>query len=142
MRAARIGDQVKIDYTIMLDNGVVFETSKHSNPLTFTIGKGEVMPGVEKSVIGMKPGEKKHSILQPKEAFGQKREGITLVLDKSDLPDDVYVNLGQEVMGQHSNGSPLRLFVTDITDEVVTLDQNHPLAGKTVALGIEMLQVY
>lgn len=142
MRAARIGDQVKIHYSIISDDGVVFETSRKSNPLTFTIGKGEVMSGVEKNVIGMKPGEKKNRILHPEEGFGQKREGITLILEKSDLPDDVNINIGQKVMGQHSNGSPLRLFVTDINDEVVTLDQNHPLAGKTVAIGIEMLQVY
>jgi FKBP-type peptidyl-prolyl cis-trans isomerase 2 len=142
MRAARMGDRVKIDYTVISDGGVVFETSRNSKPLVFTIGKGEVTSGVEKNVIGMKPGEKKNSILQPEEGFGQKLEGLTLNLRRSDLPRDAGIYIGQEIVGQHANGEVLSLFITDISDEIVTLDQNHPLAGKTVVLSIEMLAVY
>jgi peptidylprolyl isomerase len=137
-----MGDRVKIDYTIMSNGGVVFETSKNRKPFVFTIGKGEVTSSVEKNVIGMKPGEKKNNILRPEEGFGPKLEGLTLNLRKSDLPYDAGIYIGQEIVGQHSNGEVISLFITDINDEIVTLDQNHPLAGKTIALSIEMLQVY
>jgi peptidylprolyl isomerase len=142
VQAARIGDHVKIDYTIMSNGGVVFETSRNSKPLVFTIGKGEVTPSLEKNVIGMKPGDIKNSILRPEEGFSPKLEGLTLNLRRSDLPHDTGIYIGQEIVGQYANGKVLSLFITDINDEVVTLDQNHPLAGKTVMLSIEMLQVY
>jgi peptidylprolyl isomerase len=137
-----MGDQVKIDYTITSDDGVVFETSKNSKPLVFTIGKGGNVSSVEKNVIGMKPGDIKNSILPPEEAFGQKMEGLTLNLRRSDLPHDAGIYIGQNIVGKHADGEVLRLFITDINDEIVTLDQNHPLAGKTVVLSIEMLKVY
>jgi peptidylprolyl isomerase len=132
MRAARIGDRVKIDYTIMSNDGVVFETSRNGNPLVFTIGKGEVTFNVEKNVVGMKPGE----------GFYPKLEGLTLNLRKCDLPHDARIYIGQEIVGQCANGDVLRLFIADINDEIVTLEQKHPLSGKTLALSIELLEVY
>jgi peptidylprolyl isomerase len=137
-----MGDRVKIDYAIMSNEGAVFETSRNTKPLVFTIGKGEVTSGVEKNVIGMKPGEKKKSLLQPEEGFGPKMEGLTLKLRRRDLPHDAGIYIGQEIVGKDANGEFLSLFITDINDKIVTLDQNHPLAGKTVVVSIEMLEVY
>jgi FKBP-type peptidyl-prolyl cis-trans isomerase SlyD len=137
-----MGDRVKIDYSIMSDGGVIFETSKYGKPLVFTLGKGEVAYSLEKNVLGMKPGEKKNSILLPEEGFGPKMGGLTLTLRRSDLPHDVGIYIGQEIIGQHANGEVLSLFITDINDETVTLDQSPPLAGKTAVLSIEMLEIY
>jgi FKBP-type peptidyl-prolyl cis-trans isomerase 2 len=107
----------------------------------FKIGEGEVPAGFESTIIGMKAGEEKITLLEPKEAFGEKRDGVTFEVNKESFPEDVRLYIGQEIWAQKLEGEDLKLFVTDMNDDVVILDENHPLAGKDIVLDIELVEI-
>lgn len=141
MHQAKHGDRVKVHYSVSREGGVLFETSRSGEPLEFRIGKGEVPPGFERTIIGMKTGEEKITLLQPEEAFGNTREGVAFEVSKNSFPEDIELFIGQEIWAQKPTGEDFRMFVTDIDEDIVTLDENHPLAGKDVVLDVELVEI-
>jgi peptidylprolyl isomerase len=141
MAQAKEGDLVKVHYTGNLEDGTEFDSSSDKEPLEFTIGKGEVIPGFEQAVSGMSPGESKTVTVPPGQAYGQHKEEMVAVLERKDVPADIELAVGNHLEVSQENGDSFPVMVTDLSDTAVTLDANHPLAGKSLVFKITLLEV-
>lgn len=141
MAQAKNGDTVKIHYTGSLEDGTVFDSSAGREPLEFTLGEGAVIPGFEKAAVGMDAGEKKKFTIPCDEAYGERNEELIYVVDKSELPQGIDPEPGMALQAQGPDGQPFLLNVTAVAEEKVTLDANHPLAGKDLTFEIELVAV-
>lgn len=140
IRAAQ-GDIVKVRYTGRLADGTVFDASPEDRPLHFIIGKGEVIPGFEEAVAGMYLGETKSVTVAPEQAYGPHDARYVDTVERSKLPADVELQVGRQLEVISADDQRLLLMVTDLTDTTVTLDGNHPLAGRELEFEIELLEV-
>lgn len=141
MSQAKNGDKVKVHYTGKYESGEVFDSSREREPFEFTLGQGQVIPGFEKEIEGMEIGETKTITIGPDEAYGQRREEMQVNVNKSDFPDDIKPEIGQQLQMKKPDGNIINVVVASVEDETVTLDANHPLAGKTLVFEIELLDV-
>jgi peptidylprolyl isomerase len=141
MYYAAKGDTVKVHYTGKLSDGTLFDTSEDKAPLSFIIGKKEVIPGFEEAVVGMVAGEKKTVSITPDKAYGEPRENLVETVERSNLPSDVELRVGGQLEVTRQDGSVFHVMVTGLDKEVVTLDANHPLAGKELIFDIAMLEI-
>lgn len=141
MAQAKRGNTVKVHYTGKFEDGTVFDTSKEKGPLPFTIGEGEVIPGFEEAVIGMAPGESKKIIIPAENAYGPRHEEMVLVVERQHLPEGLDPQVGQQYQIPQSEGQSIVVTVTETSDSSVTLDGNHPLAGKALTFEIELIEV-
>jgi peptidylprolyl isomerase len=141
MTTAKPGDRVKINYTGTLDNGDIFDSSQNRSPLQFVIGGGQVFKDIENSVIGMKVGESKKIHIKATDAFGKRKEELLLSMQREKLPEALELKIGLNLKLKQPDGSVIPVKVKEITDKKVTLDANHPLAGKDLNFEIELLQV-
>ncbi|MFN3326488.1 MAG: peptidylprolyl isomerase [Bryobacteraceae bacterium] len=141
MAQAKQGDRVKVHYTGELVDGTVFDSSEGREPLEFTVGSGSVIPGFEEAVVGMAPGETKKEKIAPEHAYGPHRSEMMLELERSNVPPDLELEVGQRLELRSSDGRAVPVVVADLTDEKVTLDGNHPLAGKDLVFTIELVEI-
>ncbi|MEJ2200170.1 MAG: peptidylprolyl isomerase [Desulfuromonadaceae bacterium] len=141
MLPAAMGDTVTVHYTGKLENGEIFDASPEDRPLQFIIGENEVIPGFEQGVVGMVTGEKRTLTVSADQAYGPKIKEQIEEIEKSQLPEEVDLKVGGrlEITGQ--DGHPLYVQVTALTETTVTLDANHPLAGKDLIFDVHLLQV-
>ena len=140
-KKAKTGDVVIIHYTGKKEDDTIFGTSKDGQPLQFEIGKGGLISGLEKGVVGMKPGESKTITVPPEEAFGQRKDELINDVEKKDLPKNVTPTEGKQFRIKHSSGGTVNLNIIDVQGDTVTVDANHPLAGQTLRLDVEMVQI-
>ena len=141
MSSAKTGSRVKANYTVTLENGNVFEMAEGHEPLEFTVGKGEVIQGLEEAVIGMKAGDTKTVTTPPEKAYGPRHKELITKLKRDKFPDNIEPTIGLEIQARQQDGNIIDLIITDITDEEITLDANHPLAGETLVLNVELVGV-
>ncbi len=141
MAEAQEGDAVKVHYKGTLTDGTVFDDSHDRGPLEFTIGEGEIIPGFEKAVTGMSPGETRSAEIPADEAYGEEREDLVATIDRSEFPDDVEPEVGQRLEIRQEEGPPLVVTVTEVGESEVTLNGNHPLAGEDLNFEIELLEI-
>ncbi|NIM91841.1 MAG: peptidylprolyl isomerase [Candidatus Aminicenantes bacterium] len=143
MAQAKNGDKIKVHYTGKFEDGTVFDTSEERGPLEFTIGEGEVIPGFEKSIVGMEVDEKKTVTISPEEAYGPRREELIWERKKSEFPEGITPAVGKQVgVRLNQPDAPLiNAIITDVSEDTVTLDANHPLAGKTLVFDIELVGI-
>ncbi len=141
MAQAKEGDTVRVHYTGKLGDGTVFDTSDESEPLEFTIGKGQIIPGFEQAVVGMKPGETKTTTIPPEEAYGSRREDMTLTVDRGQFPEEIKPEPGQQLQIQQPDGRAAIVVVSGVSESTVTLDANHPLAGQPLTFEIRLVDV-
>lgn len=141
MTQAKSGDTVRVNYTGSLEDGQVFDTSTDRDPLEFTIGSGHVIPGFETAVIGMSPGETKTERIPPDQAYGPHLEELQFEIDRGQVPADLGIHVGQELYLQGPQGESIRVRVTELTDDSVTLDANHPLAGRNLVFEISLVEI-
>ncbi len=139
MSEAKTGDTVHVHYTGTLDDGTVFDSSEGRDPLTVTLGSGQVIPGFEAAVVGMSVGETKKARLEPHDAYGERRDDLMLEVPRSDLPEDLEVELGTPLQLQQEDGQAVPVTVAALDEASITLDANPPLAGQ--ALTFEMTLV-
>lgn len=137
----KYGDTVKIHCTVKLEDGKVLDTTKNKDHLQFTIGKCEVIVGLEQAVIGMKRGEKKSIMVPVHEAYGPYRDDLVLQVEKSIIPIHITPKVGQKLKVQQPDGRINIVTVTDISDTLVTMDANHPLAGKDLLYDILLVEI-
>ncbi len=141
MAQAKSGDTVKVHYTGKLNDGTVFDSSVEREPLEVTIGAGQVIPGFEKGIIGMAPGETKSISIGMDEAYGEHRQELTMEVNKSDFPESITPEIGQMLQMKNPNGDLIRVVVSEIKDDTVTIDANHPLAGKDLTFDLELVSI-
>ena len=136
------GDTVKVHYTGKLNDGSVFDSSQDREPLEFTLGKGQLIPGFENAVTGMEEGDSTTVDIPIDEAYGERRDDLELEVAKNELPDNVEPEVGMQLqMQQQESGEAVPVQITKVEDEKVTLDANHPLAGKDLTFDIELVEV-
>ena len=136
------GDKVKVDYTGSLDDGTVFDSSeKHGQPLDFEIGAGKVIPGFENALVGMKKGEEKEVTLKPADAYGEPNPQLLKKIPKEQLPTDKEIKPGMMLAVGLPNGSKIPAKIVDVNDKEVTIDLNHPLAGKTLHFTLKVVDI-
>ncbi|NIS68689.1 MAG: peptidylprolyl isomerase [Proteobacteria bacterium] len=141
MGQAKHGDTVKVHYTGKLEDGTVFDSSENREPLEFTIGEGKIIPGFERAVIGMSPGESKTEKVPADQAFGPYREELVLEVDRKQIPADVELKVGKRLQFRHANGRATQGLITDVSESKVTLDANHPLARSDLIFDIQFLEI-
>lgn len=141
MNAAKHGDTVKIHFRGALEDGQEVGNSRDQDPLEFTIGKGMVIKGIEDAVTGMKVGDNKTVVVEPDRGFGEYQPENTVTLPVSQLPENISPELGMTLQIMTDSGQPALVRIVELSEEQVTLDGNHPLAGLTVSFDIEMLDI-
>jgi peptidylprolyl isomerase len=141
MTQAKSGDTVRIHYTGKLSDGTEFDSSSGREPLEFSLGAGQVIPGFDNAVDGMSVGESKTVTIPPEQAYGQKHEQLVQDVPKSALPDDIKPEVGMRLQSQTPDGQTLHLVVTEVEAEKITVDGNHPLAGEDLTFDIELVEI-
>jgi peptidylprolyl isomerase len=136
----KTGDTIAVNYTGKFEDDTVFDSSEGKQPLQFTVGSGQIIKGFDEAVVGMKKGEKKTITLAPEEAYGPRQEGMIIEIPKSQIPADMTLEVGMRLHLRDPNGNPVPAVVGEITDEVVKMDANHPMAGKTLIFDIEIAE--
>lgn len=142
MSTVKDGDTVKVHYTGKLNNGSVFDSSQDREPLEFTLGEGQLIPGFEKAVTGLEKGDSTTVEIPSDEAYGERRDDLELEVAKNELPDNVEPEVGMQLqMQQQESDQAVPVKITKVEDDKVTLDANHPLAGKDLTFDIELIEV-
>ena len=141
MAQAKSGDNVKVHYTGKLEDGTVFDSSVEREPLAFQLGAGQIIPGFEKAVEGMEPGEKTTAVIPADQAYGPRNEDAQVVVPRDQLPPNIEPKVGQQLQVQQQNGQAVPVRVVQVDESQVTLDGNHPLAGKDLSFEIELVAV-
>jgi peptidylprolyl isomerase len=140
VKTAAQGDTVRVHYTGTLDDGTVFDSSEGRDPLEFTIGSNTVIPGFESAVVGLTVGESTRVVIGPEDAYGPRLDGKVVVVERSRLPDEPEPEPGM-VLQAHGPDGTILLTITDVADDQVTLDGNHPLAGQQLTFEIELAEI-
>jgi FKBP-type peptidyl-prolyl cis-trans isomerase 2 len=141
MQKPQNGDTVRVHYTGTLEDGTQFDSSRGAEPLEFTIGQEQLITGFENAVAGLAPGESCTVTLAPEEAYGEIDPGMIQEVPRRLMPEDVDLATGMVLQGQTNDGRVDNFTVVSFTDELVTLDANHPLAGKALIFDIELVEV-
>jgi peptidylprolyl isomerase len=141
MSQVKKGSRVKILYTGKLKDGSVFETNVGDAPLEFTVGKGKVIKGFENAVMGMQMGEAKTVIIKPADAYGARDQSLLWVVAASELPAGIAMEPETEVAFTRPDGTEVQGRITKIEGDQVTIDGNHPLAGRNLTFEIKVIEV-
>ncbi len=142
MAQAKKGDTVRVNYHGTLEDGAVFSSTYEENePFEFTIGKQSVLRKFEEAVIGMNEGDKVSISIPPEDAYGHHKKEFVLVMDRSQAPPELKLELGKRLQVRTNQGKTAVATITSITEESVILDANDPLAGKTLNFEIELIKI-
>ena len=134
------GSSVKLNYTLTVD-GKVVDSSKGHEPLEFKVGSHQVIPGFEKAVLGMKVGEKKSFTVSPEEGYGPVNPKAFQEIPRKQLPSEITPKAGMTLYAQGKDNRPVPVRIKEVKGDVVVMDFNHPLAGKTLNFDIEVVEI-
>lgn len=141
MSTVKEKDTVRVHYTGKLANGDVFDSSVDKDPLEFTMGEGQIIPGFEKGLMDMAVNEKKTVEIPMAEAYGPHSEELIQDVPKAELPVEVKPEVGMQLMSKLPDGREIPLVVTEVADDKITVDANHPLAGKDLVFDLELVEI-
>lgn len=133
------GDTVKVHYTGKLGNGEVFDSSRGREPLEFTLGKGQLIPGFEAAVEGREPGETVTVVISPKDAYGEADPEMIFTVPRAQVPENIPLEPGTPLQLSNDKGQQMDVVISEVGPDEITLDANHPLAGKELTFDIEIL---
>ncbi len=136
---AKQGDMVRVHYTVRLDDGTIIGSTINREPLQFTIGEGKVIPSFEQAIIGMNPGESKKVFVSAEQAFGPHLDEMVIVIDRDRLPEDFRPKVGEQIQFNTQSGEIVSVLVIETSEESITIDANHPLAGKNLTFDINFV---
>lgn len=134
------GSMVKIEYTLTDDGGALLDTNKGQEPLTYTQGEQQVIPGLERALIGMHAGEQKKVVIKPEDGYGAANPAAQAEVPKSMVPAEM-LKVGARLLARDSSGDARPVMVKEIRESTVVLDLNHPLAGKTLHFDVKVVGV-
>jgi FKBP-type peptidyl-prolyl cis-trans isomerase 2 len=141
MTQAENGKKVKVHYTGKLEGGEVFDSSEGRDPLEFTIGQGQMIPGFEAAVIGMKTGDKKEAAKIPADQAYAYHKELIAEIPREEFPEYITPEVGQQLQAQQPDGQIMVVTVVEFNETTVTIDGNHPLAGKDLFFDLEIVEV-
>lgn len=162
MAQAKTGDKVRVHYTGTLEDGSIFDTSegfvenssdddcsdegcgcgsKPTGPLEFTIGEGQLIPKFEEAVKGLEPGQSVKISIAAADAYGERAEEMVATIERSELPEGLVPQAGQQMEVILQDGTPLPVMITEVTENTITLDGNHPLAGCDLNFEIRLVEI-
>ena len=141
MSQVKENDTVKVHYTGKLTDGQVFDTSEGKEPIEFTLGKGQLIPGFEKGLLDMKVNEKKTITIPKEEAYGEPREDLVQEVEKSQLPEEIKPEVGMGLVSKTPDGREMNLVVAEVKEDTIVVDGNHPLAGKDLVFDLEVVEI-
>jgi peptidylprolyl isomerase len=138
--AIQNGDTILVNYTGKFENGEVFDTSEGGQPLKFTVGSGQIIKGFDDAVLGMMVGDKKSVVITATDGYGEHNEELVFNMPKSHVPEGMELKAGMEVELLDQDKHPVYALCTEVFDDIVRIDVNHPLAGKTLLFDIEIVE--
>lgn len=141
MSQAKPGDTVKVHYTLTLDDGTEFDSSRGREPLELTLGAGRVIPGFDAAVTGMSVGDTKTVTIPAAEGYGPHHEHLTQEVPRNAIPDEIELTAGMVLQAQGPETRVIAFTVLDFDDERVRIDGNHPLAGKDLTFDLELVEI-
>ena len=141
MTQAQQGNIVRVHYTGRLDDGSVFDSSEGGEPLEFTIGQGQMIPGFEQGVVGMELGESRTVTIAADQAYGVYQPQGVIEVDRSEIPPTIQLEVGLQLQATGPDGHPAQLTVIELSEDKVKMDGNHPLAGKDLTFEIEVIGI-
>jgi peptidylprolyl isomerase len=141
MQQAKRGDTVHVHYRGTLDDGSEFDSSAGADPIVFTLGAGEVIPGFEEAIEGMATGEKKTKRIEAGNAYGERRDELVFSVPRDQMPDGNDIEVGDMLRVGFPDGSSAAVQVAAMEGGNVTLDANHPLAGKNLTFELELVAI-
>ena len=141
MAQAKQGDTVRVHYTGKLNDGSVFDSSVGGEPLQFTVGSGQLIPGFEKAVAGLEPGDRTTALIPSDEAYGPHRAEGLIEVPGDRIPAEITPEVGQALQMQSQDGRPVPVRVIAVEEATITVDANHPLAGKDLTFDIELVEI-
>jgi len=141
MRTAQQGDTVRVHYTGTLEDGTVFDSSKDADPIEVTLGSGDVIAGFEEALMGMAAGDKKQQRIVAEDAYGPYRDELVFTLPRATVPEDMEIEVGDFLSVGFPDGGTAPAQVAALDEENVTLDANHPLAGRTLLFDLELVSI-
>ncbi|MFT6851110.1 MAG: FKBP-type peptidyl-prolyl cis-trans isomerase 2 [Sphingobacteriales bacterium] len=141
MSQVKATDTVKLHYTGTLKTGQVFDSSLEREPLEVKLGQGQLIPGFEKALVDMTVSEKKTFEIPTEEAYGVVREELVQEVEKNQLPQDMEPETGMGLASRDEEGNEMRMVITEIKEETIVVDANHPLAGQDLTFEIELLEI-
>ena len=141
MSKVKADDLVRVHYTGKLSDGQVFDTSVDREPLEVKLGEGSLISGFEKGLIDMQPSEKKTIVIAKEDAYGEKRKELFQSVKKSDLPEDLKVEVDMALLATNADGSEKQLRVAEIKEDEIVVDANHPLAGQDLTFELELVEI-
>lgn len=134
-------DTVKVHYTGKLADGQVFDSSREREPLEFTLGQGQIIPGFEKGLLDMEVNQSKTLKIPVAEAYGERNEELIQTVPKGELPEEIKPEVGMNLMSRTPDGREIPLVVTEVEEASITVDANHPLAGKELTFEVELIEI-
>ncbi len=141
MSEAKSGDKVHVHYTGRLEDGTVFDTSDGRDPLPFELGGGQVIPGFNKAITGMEVGEKKTVTIPSEDAYGQHSDDRTFLVPRDNLPPGYDPKVGEVMRMETKEGQQMNVIITEVDEDQVRMDANHPLVGKDLIFDIELVKI-
>ena len=141
MNQVTVNSTVKVHYTGKLADGEVFDTSDGKEPIEFTLGQGQLIPGFEKGLIDMKLNEKKTINMTKDDAYGEVNETLIQEVKKTDLPQDMEPKVGMGLVSKSPEGQEINLMVVEVKEETIVIDGNHPLAGRDLIFDLEVVEI-
>jgi len=141
MTKAKTGDKVKVHFEGYLEDGTVFGSSMDDEPFEFTIGEKNMLPGFENAVIGMQKGDTKTITLPPEEAYGPHKKELVSIMERSGFPQEVQLEVGKRLRVRTQDGKYTVVTIKEFTEDRIVLDENDPLAGKTLTFKIELIEI-
>jgi len=141
MQEVKAGDKVKVHYHGKLNNGNTFDSSEGREPLEFEVGKGQVIKGFDDAMIGMKPGDKKTVNIPVDQAYGERNDGMIMEYPIAEFPEDMKPEAGMQLYMSDNQGNNFPVVITEVKEDSVLLDANHPLAGQNLIFDIELVSI-
>ena len=141
MTQAKTGDTVRITYTGTLNDGTQFDSNKGGDPLQFTLGSGEVIAGFDAGVTGMAVGESKTVSIPSDQAYGAHDPAKIQKIPRDRVPSEIDLQLGMQLGARTADGQQIAFTVVEIADADITVDANHPLAGRDLTFEIELVEI-
>ena len=141
MTQAKTGDTVHFHYTGTLDDGSVFDSSQGRDPLSFKLGAGQIIPGLDAAIDGMRVGEQKTVTIAAAEAYGPWRPEAQQAIPRDQIPDHIPLDPGTQLQMQAQDGQAIPVVVAEVSEAEVVLDANHPLAGKDLTFAVEVVAI-